>query len=133
MSSVVSFFLVLLFTPFLVRLCDLKNYATVIFSNRMKNLYLILLRPLLASACLCFAKYPLHSSEAADVSKSGAISKPPVILIGIDGLRWDVLDRIDAPNLKRIVESGIHSAGLIPQFPSHSFVNLYTIVTGLYP
>ena len=68
-----------------------------------------------------------------NVSGSGAISKPTVILIGIDGLRWDVLDRVDAPNLKRIVENGIHSAGLIPQFPSHSFVNLYTIVTGLYP
>ena len=117
----------------LVRLFDLKNDEPVLFSNRMKNLYLILLRPFLALVCLCLADSPLNSSEVAGVFGSGAISKPTVILIGIDGLRWDVLDRIDAPNLKRIVESGIHSAGLIPQFPSHSFVNLYTIVTGLYP
>ena len=102
-------------------------------SGIRSHFILILLRPLLVSLSLCSAKYSLNGSEETNVSESDAVTRPIVILIGIDGLRWDVLDRLDAHNLKRMVESGIHSGGLIPQFPTDSFVNLYTIVTGLYP
>ncbi len=54
-----------------------------------------------------------------------------VILISIDGFRWDYLDRYQAPNLARLAAQGVRSEGLIPQFPSKTFPNHYTIVTGL--
>ena len=54
-----------------------------------------------------------------------------VILISIDGFRWDYLDRYRAPNLARLAAQGVRSEGLIPQFPSKTFPNHYTIVTGL--
>ena len=60
-------------------------------------------------------------------------SPPPLLLISIDGFRWDYLDIFDAPNLESLARSGVRSAGLIPVFPTKTFPNHYTAVTGLYP
>src|SRR5688500_12386718 len=54
-----------------------------------------------------------------------------LLLVSIDGFRWDYLDRYEAPNLRQMAASGVRAAGLIPQFPSKTFPNHYTIVTGL--
>jgi len=58
--------------------------------------------------------------------------KPTVILISLDGWRWDYAQKYSAPTLSRIMARGVSSA-LIPSFPSKTFPNHYTIVTGLYP
>lgn len=60
-----------------------------------------------------------------------AASGPIVILVSIDGFRWDYLDRYAPPNLSKIAAAGVRADGLIPQFPSKTFPNHYTIVTGL--
>jgi len=54
-----------------------------------------------------------------------------LLLVSIDGFRWDYLDRYEAPNLRQMAASGVRAEGLIPQFPSKTFPNHYTIVTGL--
>ena len=54
-----------------------------------------------------------------------------VVLISIDGFRWDYLDRYRPPHLLRLAANGVRAEGLIPQFPSKTFPNHYTIVTGL--
>lgn len=54
-----------------------------------------------------------------------------VILISIDGWRWDYLERFAPPTLSRLAADGVRAEGLIPQFPSKTFPNHYTIVTGL--
>lgn len=54
-----------------------------------------------------------------------------LILISIDGFRWDYLDRFNPPHLRTLADSGVRAEGLIPQFPSKTFPNHYTIVTGL--
>ena len=59
-------------------------------------------------------------------------SRPIVILISFDGWRWDYAERYSAPNVSRLMARGV-SAPLIPSFPSKTFPNHYTIVTGLYP
>jgi predicted AlkP superfamily pyrophosphatase or phosphodiesterase len=58
--------------------------------------------------------------------------KPTVILISLDGWRWDYAQKYSAPTLARLTRQGV-SATLIPSFPSKTFPNHYTIVTGLYP
>jgi predicted AlkP superfamily pyrophosphatase or phosphodiesterase len=58
--------------------------------------------------------------------------KPTVILISFDGWRWDYESMYSAPNLHRLIARGV-SAELIPSYPSKTFPNHYTIVTGLYP
>lgn len=54
-----------------------------------------------------------------------------LILISIDGFRADYLDRLRPPTLSKLAAAGVQADGLIPQFPSKTFPNHYTIVTGL--
>jgi predicted AlkP superfamily pyrophosphatase or phosphodiesterase len=56
-----------------------------------------------------------------------------LILISIDAFRWDYLDRFKPPALQRLAAEGVQTDGLIPQFPSKTYPNHYTIVTGLTP
>lgn len=60
-------------------------------------------------------------------------AKPYVILISIDGFRWDYQDLAATPGLDRIAESGVKADALIPVFPTLTFPNHYSIATGLYP
>ncbi|MFZ5496229.1 MAG: ectonucleotide pyrophosphatase/phosphodiesterase [Verrucomicrobiota bacterium] len=57
----------------------------------------------------------------------------PLILLSIDGFRWDYLDRYEAPTLRRLAAEGVHARRLNPCFPSKTFPNHYTLVTGLRP
>ena len=57
----------------------------------------------------------------------------PLILISSDGFRWDYLGRVPTPNLDRLIANGVRAHSLKPSFPSKTFPNHYTLVTGLYP
>lgn len=59
--------------------------------------------------------------------------KPILILVSLDGWRWDYLERAQVPRLRALARAGVRSEGLIPPFPSKTFPSHYTIVTGLYP
>jgi predicted AlkP superfamily pyrophosphatase or phosphodiesterase len=56
-----------------------------------------------------------------------------VILISIDGMRADYIDRYPSPNMNSIAQRGVRAEAMIPSFPTKTFPNHYTIVTGLYP
>lgn len=62
-----------------------------------------------------------------------AVKTPIVILISIDGWRHDYLERFAPPALTALAKAGVRSEGLIPSFPTKTFPNHYTIVTGLWP
>lgn len=59
--------------------------------------------------------------------------KPYVILISADGFRYDYDKKYDARFLLSMEEKGVHATSMIPSFPSLTFPNHYTLVTGLYP
>ena len=59
--------------------------------------------------------------------------KPTVILISLDGFRYDYLDKYNPQILKKLAKNGVRAKWLIPSFPSKTFPNHYTIATGLYP
>lgn len=59
--------------------------------------------------------------------------KPYVILISLDGFRWDLADKYQAKNLIKLREQGVQADYLKPSYPSLTFPNHYSIVTGLYP
>jgi len=61
------------------------------------------------------------------------VASGPVILISIDGFRWDYLQRYAAPTLRQLAASGGHLRRLTPSYPSKTFPNHYTLVTGLRP
>nr|WP_295106225.1 ectonucleotide pyrophosphatase/phosphodiesterase [uncultured Caulobacter sp.] len=54
------------------------------------------------------------------------------ILVSIDGFRADYLDRGDTPTLKALADDGARAA-MRPSFPSVTFPNHYTLVTGKRP
>ncbi len=58
---------------------------------------------------------------------------PLLILISIDGYRADYLDRGHSPVLAALANDGVRAVGLRPVYPSVTYPNHYTIVTGLYP
>src|SRR4030095_11737852 len=59
--------------------------------------------------------------------------KPYVILISADGFRYDYAEKYRAKTLLALSSDGVRAAAMIPSYPSLTFPNHYTIVTGLYP
>ena len=60
-------------------------------------------------------------------------TKPYVILISFDGFRWNYVDRGITPHFDYIKENGISAKSLGPCFPSKTFPNHISIITGMYP
>lgn len=60
-------------------------------------------------------------------------SKPYVILVSFDGFRFDYVKNFNPPNFKNFISKGSQAEALIPSFPSKTFPNHYSIVTGLNP
>jgi Type I phosphodiesterase / nucleotide pyrophosphatase len=61
-------------------------------------------------------------------------AKPYVILVSLDGFRYDYPRMYHSPNLDALGARGASAPeGMIPAYPSITFPNHYTIVTGLYP
>lgn len=91
--------------------------------SRVRSRQILLLAGLLALAVLtaCLQAKPVEAP------------RPSVILISIDGFRYDYLEKYDPPNLKSLAQEGVQARWMIPSFPSKTFTNHYTIVTGLYP
>lgn len=61
------------------------------------------------------------------------LSKPYVILISADGFRADYMDKYKPQNLLKMAESGVVAKALIPSFPTITFPNHWSLITGLYP
>lgn len=83
---------------------------------------------MLALLALFLSTMVLSASTAADDLE------PTVILISLDGFRWDYLQRPQAASLQRLAAEGVSvPRGIIPAFPTKTFPNHYSIVTGLHP
>ena len=61
-------------------------------------------------------------------------SKPYVVLVSLDGFRYDYARKYGAKNMLALGAAGaVAPEGMIPSYPSLTFPNHYTLVTGLYP
>lgn len=56
-----------------------------------------------------------------------------MILVSIDGFRWDYPGLYETPALDRMAQAGIRAEALLPVFPTLTFPNHYSIATGLFP
>jgi predicted AlkP superfamily pyrophosphatase or phosphodiesterase len=84
-------------------------------------------------SALFLAMLGVAAAIATSVLGAQPAARPILILISIDGFRWDYFDKAHVPTLKALAARGVRSEGLIPSFPSVTFPNHYTIVTGLRP
>lgn len=89
------------------------------------------------SAAFAFAFLFFSTASTADSTTARPLSKlkrPVVILISSDGFRFGYQFKTLSPNLDRLIANGTEAErGLIPVFPTLTFPNHYSIVTGLYP
>jgi predicted AlkP superfamily pyrophosphatase or phosphodiesterase len=81
----------------------------------------------------CNKKIVGPSTSISSTSSKTSQNKPYLILISLDGFRWDYVEKYNPPNLSTFIKRGVKSASLIPSFPTKTFPNHYTIATGLYP
>jgi len=56
-----------------------------------------------------------------------------VIMLSLDGFRWDYPNNIPTPNLDYIANHGVKAQSLKASYPTKTFPNHYTMATGLYP
>ncbi len=95
----------------------------------------------LAAAAVWFLLLALRLPLAAQVidvdhgpNTPAQQGKHYVVLVSLDGFRYDYAAKYGAPNLTRIAAEGASAPeGMIPSFPSLTFPNHLAIVTGLYP
>lgn len=90
--------------------------------THLTRLPLLLLSILLLAAC---GSVPKPAPQAGG-------PRPLVILISIDGFRADYLDKGVTPHLLGLAAAGARGA-MRPSFPTKTFPNHYTLVTGLRP
>jgi alkaline phosphatase D len=58
---------------------------------------------------------------------------PYVVLVSFDGFRHDYVQKYNPTEFLKFIAKGSKAESLIPSFPSKTFPNHYTIVTGLTP
>ena len=62
-----------------------------------------------------------------------AQTKPYVIVISTDGFRYDYAKKYKAENLLKFSNEGVQAKAMIPSYPSITFPNHWSLITGLYP
>ena len=113
-------------------------------------MHFVLLRPV-AIACFAAALWPPLIAQKAEPLPGGSAALPLVhvdnsqnsteaqqahyvVLVSLDGFRWDYAKRDGATNLLAIGRKGVWAPeGMMPSYPSLTFPNHFTMVTGLYP
>ncbi len=61
-------------------------------------------------------------------------AKHYVVLVSLDGFRYDYAKKFGAPHLEAMAKAGVSTPdGMLPSYPSVTFPNHYTLVTGLRP
>jgi predicted AlkP superfamily pyrophosphatase or phosphodiesterase len=91
---------------------------------------------LLALACLTgFSQTASRVVEVPNPPNSAAQQqKPYVVLVSLDGFRYDYLRKYAAPHLAELAARGASVPdGMLPSYPSTTFPNHLSIITGLYP
>ncbi len=90
---------------------------------------------LVLTAAICAAQSPSPAIEVPNPPNTAAQqAKHYVVLVSLDGFRYDYATKYGAKNLLAMAARGASAPdGMIPSYPSLTFPNHYTLVTGLYP
>ncbi|WP_254061701.1 ectonucleotide pyrophosphatase/phosphodiesterase [Granulicella sp. L60] len=108
-------------------------------------------RHLISASCLCAALFIPHAVTSQstpppdpDTAKIVDVGGPPnsalqqkkhyVVLVSLDGFRYNYPQEWGAPNIANLASTGATATeGMLPSYPSVTFPNHFTIITGLYP
>ena len=103
-------------------------FYVVVFSIAVSSLFVFWIKMILQE--ILFGTLIVCSFLHVDAKR-----KETVILVSFDGFRWDYLDmnRTNTDHFNSIVKGGVRAEYVRNVFPTVTFPNHYTIVTGLYP
>jgi len=90
----------------------------------MKRFFAII--PIIASGILFIFSNTLRAQDKVSPDSY-------VLLISLDGFRWDYPSIYSTPNINAFGNSGVRAQSLISCYPSKTFPNHYSIATGLHP
>ncbi|SFF87798.1 Predicted pyrophosphatase or phosphodiesterase, AlkP superfamily [Pontibacter chinhatensis] len=107
-------------------------FAASAYLCSMKRITLFMLALLLSGQAWAQVDTAQHV-EPGRRNSPEQMQKPYVIMISADGYRYDYTDKYNATYLKELREQGVQAESLVPSFPSKTFPNHYTLVTGMYP
>ena len=83
---------------------------------------------------LIFLVFSCHLSKPGPKNLDHFATSNPVLLISIDGYRYDYTDKFKPPFISNLLKEGMSSAeSLIPVYPSLTYPNHQSIITGQYP
>lgn len=93
------------------------------------------MKNIVALTCLCLllACVQKENNVLKDQEKNYRINEPYLVVLSMDGFRWDYPEHYATPHLDSIASYGVKAKSLQPSFPSKTFPNHYTIATGLFP
>jgi predicted AlkP superfamily pyrophosphatase or phosphodiesterase len=83
--------------------------------------------------CCVVVLLVLLAGCAAPAPRNTRPAWSPLILVSFDGYRPDYIERGLSPTLAGMARDGVRATAMRPAFPTLTFPNHYTIVTGLYP
>ena len=96
--------------------------------TRARSIANCLFRTLLPAALLAVVACASPAPE-----ESAPSDAPALVLVSIDGFRWDFDRFAETPTLDRMARSGLKARALQPAYPTLTFPNHYSIATGLLP
>ncbi len=99
----------------------------VLAANNWSEFMRLILSLALISVLAACAQAPIHTATKYHSERTS------LVLISIDGFRADYLDRGLTPTLRRLAATGVRAQWMNPSYPSLTFPNHYTLVTGLRP
>lgn len=109
-----------------------------------RDVFAAALLVVLLAACAPARQQPASAPASAPAQRgaltgSGGVNrpeqraKPYLILVSLDGFKAEYLDRLELPNLRRLAGRGARAKAMVPVFPTLTFPNHYSLVTGLDP
>ncbi|MFA8298793.1 MAG: ectonucleotide pyrophosphatase/phosphodiesterase [Hyphomicrobiales bacterium] len=99
----------------------------------MNRLYIALALTALVIMGACTQKNYNYNEKSTPNPNPNPADAPYVVMLSMDGFRWDYVDSVPTPNLDYIAENGVKAKSLKPSFPTFTFPNHYALATGLYP
>lgn len=93
--------------------------------------FILLVISLVVATTSC-AQQDFHTSNQ-DKNSIQAQQSPYILLISIDGFRWDYIEKYQPAFLTQWVKDSARLTALRPSFPTKTFPNHLSIITGSYP
>ncbi|KAI5955065.1 hypothetical protein KGF54_001626 [Candida jiufengensis] len=122
---------------------DLKDYRLKLLERKVRNRTIfggLILLAIVVTTIILFSKKNLTNFTSQSTNKSKTIYSnsthefyKTTIVVSLDGFHPHYINPHDTPTLHNMLIEDFGAPYMIPSFPSSTFPNHWTLVTGLYP